>query len=104
MDLRYILYGLLAVADDPIDPQEVFLSPDPDGEPRNYMFVWQHREMGEAFIRHQGALGSIFVRPVRLDRLCSFAKEHGAWFAVDPDQYGATTKLAEPFAITLEVS
>lgn len=103
MDIRYILYGLLAATDDPIDPREVFLSPDPDGEPQNYMFVWERREMGEAFVRHQGGVGSIFIRPVRMDRLCSFAKEHGAWFALNPDQHGATKDLAKPISITLEL-
>ena len=102
MDIRYILYGLLATADDPIDPGEVYMSPDPDGEPQVYMFVWERREAAEAFVRHQGGAGSVFVRPVPFVRLCTFASQHGAWFAMNPDQYGMTKNLAEPFSVTVE--
>jgi len=102
-DVRYILYGLVASTDDAINPDEVFMSPDPDGEPQVYMFVWDRRDDADAFINAQGARGSAFARPVRMGDLITFASRVGAWFAINPDPMGRTKTISEPFSMSFEI-
>ncbi len=100
--LRYVLYGHVAGVNDPINPNEVYTNPDPDGEPQVYMLVWERVEGANAFIEHHGAQASVFARPVRVADLIGFAADRGIWFAINPDPRGATKTIAEPGRLVID--
>lgn len=94
MSVSYILYGLPARANDPIDPAESYTAPDPDGEPVTYMYVWERRADAERWAKKHG--GGCHVREVSGMVLTEFGAKYGLMFAYNLDAQGQAEYYAEP--------